>query len=158
MKALALTILISLVLACSTPPQAGIADFWADFQKAVAANNKEAVADMTLFPFGGTDGMAENIGVNGMTREQFLAFYDQIFDEKVKATIAQTSVNELNKYTPPKDAALESMKLPANTAVYSFMVAYIFDEGMETQTESTVTFYFLKQKNGIKLAYMQIAG
>lgn len=158
MKLAALTIFISLLFACTSHQHVDIQSFWANFQKAVAANDPEKVADMALFPLGVSDGFAEKVDSNGMTRLQFLDVYDQIFDEKVKITIAQTAASDLTQYTPPKEAALQALNLPANTVVYNFTVTYVFDEGLETQTESVITFYFLKQKNGIKLAYILVVG
>ncbi len=158
MKQIALTIYISLLLACNLQSGANMESFWVDFQKAVAANNKEAVANKVLFPLGGSDTFGENIRAEGMTRAQFLEWYDQIFDKKVKTAIAQTKVADLAKSMSPTDTALEALKLPSNTTVYNLTVFYIFDEGLETQTESAITFYFLQQKNEVKLAYLSVAG
>lgn len=158
MKGTAFTIVLTFLTACSASRHTSIDSFWTDFQQAIANNDREAVADMTIFPLFGAEGYVENFDTLGITREQFLQHFDQIFDEKAKANIAKTAASELEQYTSPKDAALKSIALPTDSKVYFLNILYVFDEGMETQTESSVGFYFLKDKGIFKLAYIAIAG
>ncbi len=157
MKQIAFALLLIFFSACNTSQQT-IDAFWADFQQAVLQDDREAVADLTTFPLMGAEGYTESADTLGISRAQFLQQFDYIFDEKVKATIAKTAVRDLQQYVSPKDAALESMSLPPNTVIYYLNVLYVFDEGLETQTESSVGFYFLKDKGVFKLAYVAMAG
>jgi len=158
MKLPAFTILLTLLTACNASRHTSIDSFWIEFQQAVVNNDREAVADMTVFPLLGAEGYVESFDSMGISQAQFLQQFDRIFDEKVKATIAKTTVADLEQYLSPKDAALQSIALPPNTTVYYLTVLSIFDEGLETQTESAVLFYFLKDKSVFKLAYLSIAG
>ena len=157
MKQTAFAFILLFFLACNTSQQT-IDTFWVDFQQAVLHDDQDAVADMTAFPLLGAEGYTESADTLGISRAQFLQQFDYIFDEKVKATIAKTEVRNLGQYVSPKDAALESIALPPNTIVYYLNVLYVFDEGLETQTESSVGFYFLKDKGVFKLAYIAMAG
>lgn len=156
MKYVVCCLLFTISIACSSTKHGTIESFWTDFQQAIKDNNKNAVADLTLFPLPGTQSLAANVSEEGMTRAQFLENFDQIFEKQIKETIAEIKASDLNEYVPPKDAALESLKLPTKTAIYSFTVSYIFDEGTVVQRESAVTFYFLKTKGSIKLAYISV--
>jgi len=158
MKIVALTILLAALIACNPAKHATIASFWSDFQQAVISNDREAVAGMTHFPLPGAETLIESADSLGVTQDQFLQYYNQIFDDKVKSTIASTPANELNQYLPPKDAALERLSLPSNTAIYYLNILYTFNEESDSQTESSVVFYFLKEKGRFKLASISIAG
>lgn len=158
MKQITFYLLIVLLTACNASKHTSIDSFWSDFQQAVLNNDREAVADMTIFPLLGAEGYVERFDTKGISREEFIQQFDQIFEEKVKSTIAATLVSDLGQYLSPKDAALESIALPANATIYYLNVLYVFDEGLETQTESSVGFYFLKNKGVFKLTYIAVAG
>ncbi|GEM_PF-2052380 len=152
-------LIISLVSCNFTAPQhARIEAFWAEFQKAVGENNRTAVADLMLFPLKGTEFMDGNFNENGLSREQFFEQYEAIFDEKTRQAIVATPAEKLVKFVSQKDAALEKIGIPSRTEVYNLTISSIFDEGLDTQTESSVGFYFLKEKEIFKLAFLLIAG
>lgn len=147
------------ILACNTAPKhAKLEAFWTDFQKTVADNNHAAVADMTIFPLKGTEFVGEDFNENGLNREQFIAQYEQVFDEKIRQAIAANTADKLIKFVSEKAETLERIGVPPNTEIYSFNVSYVSDEGLETQTESSVSFYFLKKNGVFKLAFLLIAG
>lgn len=158
MKFVLLIVITLSLYACNTPNHARIETFWADFQKAIAENNRAAVADMTIFPLKGTEFFGKNFNENGLSREQFLQQYESIFDEKSKQIITSTSANQLVRFVNQKAFTLEKIGMPASNEIYSLNWSYVFDEGLETQTESSVTLYFLKKDEIFKLAFLLIAG
>lgn len=152
-------ILFIFSLSCtSAPKHARIEVFWTDFQKAVGENNRAAVADMMLFPLKGTEFMGSNFNENGLSREQFFEQYETIFDEKTRQTIVAMPAEKLVKFVSQKDAALEKIGIPPKTEVYNLTISSIFDEGLETQTESSIGFYFIKEKEVFKLSFLLMAG
>lgn len=144
--------------ACNEPRHANIERFWADFQKAIATNNWAAIADMTVFPLKGTEFIGEEYHENGLDRTQFMEQYNQIFDDKIKKAILETSAEKLLKFVSEKEEALQKIGVPPNTEIYSLNVSYVFDEGLETQTESAISFYFLKKEGAYKLAFLLFVG
>lgn len=158
MKFSLLFVIMFSLFACNQPKHAQMEAFWADFQKAIAENNRAAVADMTIFPLKGTEFFGANFNEDGLSREQFLQQYESLFDDRTKQIIATTAANQLVKFANPKASALEKIGVPTSSEIYSLNFSYLDDEGQETQTESSVTFYFLKKDGNFKLAFLLIAG
>jgi hypothetical protein len=145
--------------ACKAPSShASIDNFWQDFQQAILRNDPEAVANLTAFPLLGAEFVLEKYDNSGISRQELLQHFEQIFDETAKATIAKTTVKDLQQYLPPKDAVLERLSLPPNTIIYYINIFNVIDEGLETQTESLVNLYFLQTEGVYKLAYLTVAG
>ena len=148
-----------LLAAChSQHKHATIEAFWLDFQRNIANKDAKAIADMTVFPLKGAEPYVESFDINGISREQFLQKFKQIFDDKALRTIAATKVNELTTFTASAENLAEVMGVPNGTAIYSCTVHYVFDEGLETQTESAVAFHFAKLEDRFKLAFLLVAG
>lgn len=158
MKYYMLFIICIIFFGCNQPKHSTIESFWADFQKVVAANDRAGVTDLTVFPLKGTEFIGDNFNENGLTREQFLQQYETIFDEKTRQAIVNTPVNKLFKFVSKKEETLQQIGIPPGQEVYSFTVNYVFDEGQETQTESSVAFYFMKKEGIFKLTFLLIAG
>ncbi len=148
-----------LLAAChSQHKHATIEAFWLDFQRHIANKNAKAIADMTVFPLKGAEPYVESFDINGISQEQFLQKFKQIFDDKASNTIATTKVSDLTTFTASAENLAEVMGVPNGTTIYSCTVLYTFDEGLESQTESSVAFHFAKLDGSFKLAFLLVAG
>ncbi len=128
--------------------------FWDKFKVAVANDNAEAVADLTVFPL---HGMEHYAGGQTMTREKFIINFAKIFDKETKETIAKTT-SDMGDFSVKKQATADRLHVPVNTKVRSISVLYFHDKGTDNQTESSVIFHFAKIDDVYKLVSTMTAG
>ena len=135
-------------------------DFWPLFQEAIAQDNRIRVAALTNFPLPGAEPFVRsNVYVAaGILPEQFLESYDRIFDERARAFLTRTPLSDLERYTVTPESYAEMLGIPTGTEVYALSVPYVFNQGTEKQTESTVSFHFIRIGNGFRLGFIDLAG
>jgi hypothetical protein len=132
--------------------------FWADFQLAVANDNRQGVARMTHFPLKGAEPYLASFDMEGISQAAFMEVYDRIFDRRTRQVVAAIATNELARFTADDESIVEVMGFPIGTEFYNFTVMYNFDAGEDIQTESSVTFHFAKVNGRYQLCFLLVAG
>ena len=114
--------------------------FWKEFQNAVAKNDKAKVSEMTLFPLSGSDFVAERYDGKGLSKEEFIKYYENIFDQEVKNIIKKDAFQLIN-------SGVLSIRKHDSQKTYVLEVLYDWGDG----TESMTIFSFAEKENEYKL-------
>jgi len=113
--------------------------FWKMFQTAVQEGDVETLVKHIEFPLRGSE--AFNDGKQ-ISKASFHKHFSKMFDETTRIMIKETE--NMSKFLTKTPTVADQLNVPVNQTVRSFMVSYVENEGMENQTESSLTFQFVE--------------
>jgi len=120
--------------------------FWSEFTAAVKENDVEKIADMTHFPFKGMESLYKG---QTMTREKFIANFNQIYDKKAKETFLNAGSN-FTEFALKKEKTAKEYHLPLNQKIYGVKVDYKTPENPNPK-KKPIAFYFAKENGNYKV-------
>ena len=129
--------------------------FWGTFQKAVRERDVKTIAANTVFPLPGSEALNEGKTISEATFEEH---FSKLFDAKTVETF-NASTGNMSDFTTKSEMVAEQLNVPVNVKVRAITVLYVFDEGTEIQTESSMTYHFAEtEPNIFKLVSVIAAG
>jgi len=137
--------------AAANKTQQNWADFWKSFNTAVQKDDAKSVIKMTVMPLRG-----HHHGEMGA--DHFTSHFNEIFDSHVKETFAKADDRNFNTMVVSDTNQAAMMNVEPGTEVTVINVLYVYDEGTESQTESSLIFNFGKVDGQYKLLSLMRAG
>ena len=129
--------------------------FWLTFKKAVEEGDVKTVKANTIFPLPGSEIINNGTAIKEAT---FEANYTKLFDAKA-VEIFTTATGNMSDFATSSESVAKQLKVPMNVKIRAITVVYVFNEGTDKQTESSMTFHFAEvEKHVFKLVSVIGAG
>lgn len=126
-------------------------EYWKAFNDAVQKDDAMGVASMTVLPL-------KEVHKDDVDESNIESVFKDIFDDKVKEVFGKADGRSFNDMTVTDAGHAAAMKVEPGTDIRTISVLYVYDEGTDSQTESSRIFNFGKVDGAYKLLSIITAG